>query len=312
MSIISIKNLSKKYGPKTVLDDVSLDINQGDIFGLLGSNGAGKSTLTKILLDFEKSTSGQISYYAGKPTNIKSKIAVVPQNIAAYLEFSVQENMEFFAALTSLNKNEQKERIDLLIKWLELKDFKNSKTMYLSGGYQRLLNIAISLLSNPEIIFLDEPTVGLDPKMRKMIWQKLKELQKDGKTLILTTHYMDEAEQLCSKIALLKKGKLIAKGTADDLIRQYGGENIFVISLDKDLTSAHFNLLKSVINLQIKYIDKKLAITFSQSYNFNNVINLLKKNLVDNKYEIVSANLKEPTLEDVFLNLTGEKTELVK
>ena len=307
MPIISIKNLSKSYGTKKVLDDISFDINKGAIFGLLGSNGAGKSTLTKILLGFETYDMGKVKYYDGKPINLKSKIAVVPQNIAAYLDFTVKENMEFFAALTNLPKSTQKERIDDLIEWLELKEFKDLKVNQLSGGYQRLVNMALSIINNPEIIFLDEPTVGLDPKMRKMFWEKLKALKESGKTLILTTHYMDEAEILCTQVALLKKGKLITTGTSKKLIREYGGENILVLELNKDLDEKIINLLIQKENLRIKYEKKTLYIAFAQTNQANSVINIIKKYLIDNQYELVSANLKEPTLEDVFLNLTGEK-----
>jgi ABC-2 type transport system ATP-binding protein len=307
MPIISLKNVSKSYGTKKVLDDISFDIKKGDIFGLLGSNGAGKSTLTKILLGFEDYAVGKIKYYDGKPTNLKSKIAVVPQNIAAYLDFTVQQNMDFFASLTSLSKKERKDRTTDLIDWLELKNFRDLKVRHLSGGYQRLVNMALSIISNPDIIFLDEPTVGLDPKMRQMFWDKLNTLKENGKTLILTTHYMDEAEKLCTNVALLKKGKLITTGSAPALIRKYGGENIMVLELDKELDQTTINAIVTTPNLRTKYDGKKLYIAFPQTHSFANVVNTVKKYLVDKKYEIISANLKEPTLEDVFLNLTGEK-----
>ena len=307
MPIISIKNVSKSYGTKKVLDDVSFDIEKGDIFGLLGSNGAGKSTLTKILLGFEDYAVGKIKYYDGKPTDLKSKIAVVPQNIAAYLDFTVQQNMEFFAALTNLSRKTQKERIDSLIEWLELTNFKNHKVKHLSGGYQRLVNMALSIINDPEIIFLDEPTVGLDPKMRKMFWEKLKTLQQNGKTLILTTHYMDEAERLCTNVALLKKGKLITTGSAHELIKKYCGENVMILEIDKDLDDKTVTSIATAEQLRIQYKDKKLYIAFAQTHSFNKVVKTIQKHLIDKNYEIVSAYLKEPTLEEVFLNLTGEK-----
>ncbi len=307
MSIISIKNVSKHYGLKKVLDDVSFDIQRGDIFGLLGSNGAGKSTLTRILLGFENSTFGKVKYYGGNPIKIKSKIAVVPQNIAAYMDFTVQQNMEFFAALTNLPKKNQKEQITQLINWLELSSFKEVKVKFLSGGYQRLVNMALSLINDPEIIFLDEPTVGLDPKMRLMFWDKILALKKSGKTLILTTHYMDEAEKLCTNIALLKKGKLITTGSPKNLIKEYGGENIITLELSKDLDEKILEMLNNTEHLQVKYLEKKLSITFSQTRGFDKVVNTLKKYLIDKEYEIISAYLNEPTLEDVFLSLTGEK-----
>jgi len=307
MPIISLKNVSKSYGTKKVLDDISFDIKKGDIFGLLGSNGAGKSTLTKILLGFEDYAVGKIKYYDGKPTNLKSRIAVVPQNIAAYLDFTVQQNMNFFASITNLPKKERKQRIIDLIEWLELKNFKDVKVRHLSGGYQRLVNMALSIINNPDIIFLDEPTVGLDPKMRLLFWDKLKSLKQSGKTLILTTHYMDEAERLCTNVALLKKGKLITTGSADQLIKKYGGENVMILEIDQDIDDKTVNLIATTEKLRIKYTGKKLYIAFPQTHSFEKVVNTIKKHLIDKHYDIISANLKEPTLEDVFLNLTGEK-----
>lgn len=307
MSIISIKKVSKNYGTKKVLDDVSFNIEKGEIYGLLGSNGAGKSTLTKIILGFEKATEGKVSFYSGTVIDNKSKVAVVPQNIAAYLDFTVKQNMEFFAALTNLTKKEQKERIEYLIKWLEIESFTNTRVKFLSGGYQRLVNMALSIIDNPKIIFLDEPTVGLDPKMRFLFWSKLIELKKEGKTIILTTHYMDEAEHLCDKIALLKNGKLITTGSSSELIEKYGGQNVMIFNLNKELDEKTLQWLTEIEKLSIKHNKKQLTISFEQKNSFNQIIKALNKYLVTKDYKIISTYLKEPTLEEVFLSLTGDK-----
>jgi len=181
------------------------------------------------------------------------------------------------------------------------------KIRYLSGGYQRLVNIALSLISDPEIIFLDEPTVGLDPKMRQMFWQKIKELQEAGKTIILTTHYMDEAERLCTKLVLLKNGKLIKKGRPKELIRNFGGLGLLELELDKRLTTRHFTLVQKQLPKNLIYLkNKTILIPYKQSQNFGEIISTTKS-IIDAKYSIKSIYLKEPNLEDVFLNITGEK-----
>jgi ABC-2 type transport system ATP-binding protein len=167
--------------------------------------------------------------------------------------------------------------------------------------------MALSLINDPEIIFLDEPTVGLDPKMRLMFWEKILALQKSGKTIILTTHYMDEAEKLCTNIALLKKGKLITTGSPKKLINEYGGENIMTLELNKNLDEKILEMLNNTEHLQVRYFEKKLSINFAQTRGFDKIVNTLKKYLIDKEYEIISAYLNEPTLEDVFLSLTGEK-----
>ncbi|MEK6959055.1 MAG: ABC transporter ATP-binding protein, partial [archaeon] len=162
-AVVSVTNVSKFYGQKKVLDGVTFDIEKGEIFGLLGSNGAGKSTMTKIILGLEVPSDGKISILSGNTgPGLKSKIGLVPQDVAFYIDFSVEKNLRFFASLYGLKGKVLTDRINLLMKWLELEEFRNTKSDFLSGGYQRLLNIAIALIHNPEIIFLDEPTVGLD------------------------------------------------------------------------------------------------------------------------------------------------------
>ena len=307
MGVISIQEVSKKYGAKTVLDKVSFDIEKGEIFGLLGSNGAGKSTITKIILGLEKQSSGKIKYFDGKPINLKRKISLVPQDTAFYRDFSVEKNMLFFASIYGLKGKMKKERTDFLLKWLNLNEFRKTKSSFLSGGYQRLLNIAISLLHDPEIIFLDEPTVGLDPKMRMLFWEKIKELQASQKTIILTTHYMDEAESLCTKIALLKNGKLLTMGKPRDLVREHGGIRVMVFKVTNGVSQPDLEQIRKALNQKtIIEKDDLLFIPFEQEHSLEKIIAVTQW-LMDKGYNIVSSTTKEPSLEDVFLNITGEK-----
>ena len=312
MPIISVKNVVKQYGQKKVLNDISFDIESGEIFGLLGSNGAGKSTLTSIILNLQKPTSGSVIFFDGKEINLKKKIALVPQSTAFYNDFSVEKNMLFFGSIYGLKRNKLRDRVSFLLKWLNLNEFKDTKSDFLSGGYQRLLNIAISLISDPEIIFLDEPTVGLDPKMRQMFWEKIKELKTAGKTIILTTHYMDEAEHLCTRIALLKKGKLLSIGKPSELIREYGGVKVMIFEVKGGVRDEHITKIRSALN-EKTVVSKGdlLFIPFEQEHSLEKVLAVTDW-LMQEGYSITSSTTKEPNLEDVFLNLTGEKMEVKK
>lgn len=307
MPIISIQGISKQYGTKKVLDNVSLDIEQGEIFGLLGSNGAGKSTITNIILGLENCSSGKIVYYNNEKVNLKRKIALVPQDVAFYKDFNVEQNLLFFASVSGLKKNLIKKRIDFLLDWLKLKDFRKTKSSFLSGGYQRLLNIAISIIGDPEIIFLDEPTVGLDPSMRKMLWEKIFELKDNGKTIILTTHYMDEAENLCTRIALLKKGQLLKIGKPTQMIKEFGGIKVMVLKIENGITDIDLNNIKRVLKhpgLILK--GDMLFIPIVQEHGLEQTLAIIQW-LINKGYNIISSITKEPDLEDVFLNLTSEK-----
>jgi len=310
MSIISVKSVNKQYGQKKVLHGVSFDIEAGEIFGLLGSNGAGKSTLTSIILGLQKPTTGTITFFNGEKVNMKKRIALVPQDTAFYNDFSVEKNMLFFGSIYGLKRNKLRDRVDFLLKWLNLYEFKDTKSDFLSGGYQRLLNIAISLLSDPEIIFLDEPTVGLDPKMRKMFWEKIKELKSNKKTIILTTHYMDEAEHLCTRIALLKKGKLLSIGKPGELIRKHGGVKVMIFEIKGGVREEHLVKIRAALNeSSVVSMGDLLFIPFKQEHSLEKVLAVTDW-LMQEGYNITSSTTKEPNLEDVFLNLTGEKMDV--
>ncbi len=306
MAVVFVKDVVKSFGDTKALGGVSLQIEEGEVFGLLGSNGAGKSTLMNIIFGFEKPDSGYITMLGEqKLTNeVKQKLALVPQNTAFYDDFSVEKNLRFFASLYGISGKVLDDRIKFLLDWLKLKDFKKSKARNLSGGYQRLLNIAISVVHDPELIFFDEPTVGLDPKMRQMFWDKIEELNKKGKTIVITTHYMDEAEALCHRIALLKKGKLLSIGKPSELITQYGGIKVVIYKLAQNLKQEDFENIKSALKQKDLVLEgNTLFIPFPQEHSIEK-ISALTEWLLKKGYTIVSSSIKEPDLEDVFLNLT--------
>ncbi|MCX6800693.1 MAG: ABC transporter ATP-binding protein [Candidatus Diapherotrites archaeon] len=308
MVLLSIKNVSKIYGQKKVLDNISFDILEGEIFGLLGSNGAGKSTLMSIILGLNEPDSGEISVFgSAKIHDSIKKISLVPQDPAFYADFSVEKNMHFFGSINGLGGAVLEDRINFLLKWLELEEFRETTADFLSGGYQRLLNIALSLIHDPLLIFMDEPTAGLDPKMRQMFWSKIRELKKSGKTVIITTHYMDEAEALCTRIALLKKGALLSIGTPEELIRQYGGIKVVIFKMEKNVSQADIESIKKALK-QESVIERGnlLIIPLQQAHSVEKIAAITQW-LIDKGYNILSAMTKEPDLEDVFLNITGEK-----
>lgn len=218
---IDIKDLTKKYKDVVAVDNLNIQIKKGEIFSLLGTNGAGKTTTIKILSTLLLPSNGEVKInnfdLIKDKMKIKEIINISPQEIAIAPNLTVLENLEFMAGIYQI-KN-KKEKIDTLIKTFNLEEVLNKKAKNLSGGYQRKLSIAISLINNPQILFLDEPTLGLDVISRKELWKVIKELK--GKvTIILTTHYMEEANSLSDRVGIMNKGKLIALGTPNELIKK--------------------------------------------------------------------------------------------
>ena len=231
MSIIKIENLTKRYKTKKALSNVSLEINEGELFGLLGVNGAGKTTLIKILCLLSKKTSGSVVINGLDIENdaekIKEIIAVSPQETAIASNLTVKENLEFFANIYAKDNNKI---INQLINQFDLGDVLSERAKTLSGGYKRRLSIAVALISKPKILFLDEPTLGLDVFSRRELWEIIKELKKST-TIILTSHYLEEIENLCQRVAILSKGNLVKVGTIEEIKEETGTksfENAFI------------------------------------------------------------------------------------
>lgn len=220
------KNKQGKNIEKTAVKDLNLTIDEGEIFGLLGPNGAGKTTTIRMLTMLTKPTAGEI-LYKGKDIfsdelNVKKYIGVVPQHINFDQDLTVWENMELHGRLHHIPKSERHARIEELLNYVELQDRVNDKVKSLSGGMKRRLLIVRALMHNPKILFLDEPTVALDPQVRRRIWDLIRRLPKDGVTVVLTTHYIEEAESLCNRVAILNKGSLIKLDTPKALCEQIG------------------------------------------------------------------------------------------
>lgn len=227
MDVIKISNITKKYGKSVVLDNVSLTIENEEIVGLIGPSGAGKSTLVKAIMGMEKVNNGEIKVLDVNIPNLKvlKQIGYMAQSDALYEDLSGRDNLLFFAKLYKMNKDYIEERIHYVSKIVKLEKDLSKKVSKYSGGMKRRLSLAISLIQNPDLFILDEPTVGIDPTLRLSIWNEINSLKSQGKSIIVTTHVMDEALR-CDKLALINNGKIIAYGNSEDLLRQYEVKSI--------------------------------------------------------------------------------------
>lgn len=306
--IIEVEKLTKYYGKFKAVDELSLYVEKGKIFGLLGPNGSGKSTTINCILSLLNYEKGNIKIFGQdmKPDSydLKSKIGVVFQDVAVFEELTVYENINYFCGLYIKDKKKRLRYVEDAIKLTGLEEFKKFRPKQLSGGLLRRLNIACGIAHKPELIFLDEPTVAVDPQSRNSILNGIKKLNKNGATIVYTTHYMEEVEQLCNRIAILDRGKVIAVGTKEDLKELTTiGEKI-TIELD-NVTKKMLIELKSIENvLDIKNEDNTLYVIFKKGENnLEKIMAFLKQN--DIKYNKIFSEL--PTLNDVFLELTGKE-----
>lgn len=307
MKIIDVKGLVKRYGDFQALDHLDLYIEQGEILGLLGPNGSGKSTTIHCILSLLNYDHGTVEIF-GAPMHpnaldIKRKIGIVPQNIAVFEELNVYENVDYFCGLYVSDKLERVKLVEEALEFVSLLDYRKHMPHQLSGGLLRRLNIACGVAHKPELIILDEPTVAVDPQSRNKILEGIKLMNQQGATILYTTHYMEEVEQLCSRIVIMDKGKQIASGTKESLKGlSLSGERIeFEVY---DLTPEFLTSLELLESVQ--YVTYKLGILTVNcgkgGHNLVNVINHFNEWGVD----YVSVRNELPTLNDVFLEITGK------
>ncbi len=302
---ISIQNLSKIYaGGKQALDDVSFNVERGSIFGLLGPNGAGKSTLINILAGMVMKTSGSASIWGfdidTNPRNAKASIGIVPQEIMFDPFFTPIEALELQAGLYGVPK--AKRRSMELLRAVRLEDKANAYSRTLSGGMKRRLLVAKAMVHSPPVIVLDEPTAGVDIELRQQLWDYVVELNKGGVTVVLTTHYLEEAEQLCDRIAIINHGKLIANEPTRDLVGK-AREKAVVLTLDRDIADAPSNPAFEKVE---KLADRTVAITYNKDkINAGEVLTAIQGMGLG----IIDVTTKEADLEDVFLSLTSGSAE---
>lgn len=305
MAILEIKDLVKRFNGVTALDEVTFSIEKGDFFGLLGPNGAGKSTLMNCIIGFLKPDNGKIILDSENIDELnisyRLNLGYVPQEIALYEEFSAYQNLKIFGGFYELSKTELNKRITEVLALVQLSDRKNDLVKSFSGGMKRRLNLAVSILHDPELILCDEPTVGVDPQSRNAIFDMLHELNKNGKTILYTTHYMEEAERLCNRLAIIDYGKIIAQGTLNDLISLLDKKETIKIRKAQESLS----VLESLKSLgEITETDFYFEIIPNNTFSTNSMVFEKLE-----KWEVPShlLELSRASLEDVFLNLTGRR-----
>lgn len=306
--IVKVDNLVKRYGDLVALDHLSLTVEKGEIFGLLGPNGSGKTTAINCILSLLKYDKGEITVFDKKmhpeAYDIKREIGLVMQNVAVFNELSVYENIDYFCGLYISDKKERKRLVEEALEFVNLTDYRKFKPKKLSGGLLRRLNIACGIAHKPKLIILDEPTVAVDPQSRNRILEGIVELNRQGATIIYTSHYMEEVEQICTRIMILDKGKAIATGSKEQLkamisvgekttVEVLGEGNQFMEGLSK---------LPNVTDVSMS--DNNLVVkSHKGSNNLENILEYLKSAGVS--YGKIYSEL--PTLNDVFLEITGKE-----
>jgi len=307
-NIIEVKNLTKKYKELKAVDDLSFEVHEGEILGLLGPNGSGKSTTINCLLSLLNYSNGSIKIFGKemKPDSydLKSKIGVVFQEVSVFDELTVYENIDYFCGLYISDKETRKKYIEDAISLVGLEDFKKFYPKKLSGGLLRRLNIACGIAHKPKLIFLDEPTVAVDPQSRNNILDGIKKLRDDGATIVYTTHYMEEVEILCDRVIILDKGKILAAGTTDELKELAKIEEKISIEVN-DLETKYIDKIKELKNVdEVKYNGNMLLITYKKGK--NNLVEIMEY-LKEDRIKYNKIFSERPTLNDVFLELTGKE-----
>lgn len=307
MSIIEVENVTKRFDDKLVTDNISLNIEEGEIFGLLGPNGAGKSTLINIIVGLIEKDKGSVSIcgmdISKEPLKTKRLIGLVPQEIALFEGLNARDNLEYFGGLYGLRGKELKERINEALSIVALNKEDKKQVKKYSGGMKRRLNIAAALMHHPKIIIMDEPTVGVDPQSRNYIFEMIKKINKERKTTIIyTSHYMEEVEELCSRVFILDSGKEIALGTKEELKRMVRGDKIIDIQADGAVEEAAL----AIKNLRdVKNVDASkgyMKIAAKETIELEDILKTASKE----KIKIKNISVEETSLEEVFLTLTGK------
>jgi len=303
--IIEVKDLEYKYGEFKAVDGVCFFVREGEIFSFLGPNGAGKSTVINILTTLLPVQKGSVTIagydLAKEPQQVRRSIGIVFQDETLDRDLTVWETLELHGRIYSMPKTERRERIEEIIKLVELEEKRNVRTRFLSGGMKRRLEIGRGLMTRPKVLFLDEPTIGLDTQTRRRLWDYIKRVNDSGTTIFLTTHYMDEADQVSNWIDILDHGRIIASGEPVQLKNALGNDMIYLDTSDNARTEEMLRSMKAVRDVKIAVAGLAVTINTDGTHCLPIIMNRLREKGI----EIVSVNLKKPTLDDVFVHYTG-------
>jgi len=302
--MINLNNISKSFKSVEALNDVSLEIREGEFFGLLGPNGAGKTTIMNILIGYLSADSGSVSINGEQVNNaelkFKSELGFVPQSVALYGDLSAEENLNIFGSLFNIDSTLLKDNINKYLNAVGLFERRKDLVKNFSGGMKRRLNLIAALLHQPKVLLCDEPTVGVDPQSRNAIFDFLEKLNDEGLTIVYTTHYMEEAERLCNRVAIIDNGNIIAVGSTDELLKLLPEKGHIYITKNH-LPDSFSDVIKkygSVIENQDKY-----EIKLNEGINLSAFVKALEENDIGTENLI----LQKPTLEELFLHLTGRR-----
>ncbi len=299
--VIRAKDLKKTYKDFVAVNGINFQVYRGESFGLLGPNGAGKSTTMKMISSVSQRTSGELEILGKEPNDqgpeIRAHLGVVPQKDLLDRELKVWENLMVYGRYFGLSRKWLKGKIEELLDFAQLQDKRNAKADDLSGGMQRRLAIARGLVNEPEILLLDEPTTGLDPQARHILWDRLFRLKEQGVTLVITTHYMDEAEQLCDRLIVMDKGEIMAEGAPADLIKQYSSKEVVEVRFGADRNEAVAKELEGMGD-RIEVLPDRILIYTEQG-------EALLARIIESGKNPITSLVRRSSLEDVFLRLTG-------
>jgi ABC-2 type transport system ATP-binding protein len=308
MKVVKIRGLVKNFGDVTAVDNIDLQIEQGEIYGLLGPNGAGKSTTINILCGLLSMNKGNVEILEKDikkyPNETKRNLGVVPQDIAIYEDLTAYENVKFFASLYGLKGNKLKESVLIALEFVGLSDKAKTFPKSFSGGMKRRLNIACAIAHKPKLIIMDEPTVGIDPQSRNHILNSVKKLNELGCTIIYTSHYMEEVEEICTKIAIMDHGKVIAEGTTEELQSIITDTNTVIITVDS-ISKINLEKIKEITG--VKSVEAQENLVKINSVKEVTNLDRIILYFTTNGIKIKNVESKTPDLETVFLTLTGRK-----
>ncbi len=299
--LVTARGLTKTFGDFTAVDGIDFDIPQGRAFGFLGPNGAGKTSTMKMITTVSPITAGKMTVFGIDPMvdgrSIRKRIGVVPQEDNLDQELTVAENLYIYGRYHDMKKSEIKPRIEELLEFAQLTERANSQVEPLSGGMKRRLTIARALINDPDLIILDEPTTGLDPQARHLLWDRLYRLKQQGATLIITTHYMDEAEQLCDRLVVMDQGKIVAEGSPRELIQQYAPREVVELRF-------HDGQKEDVI-LDLDGLSSRSEVLADRVLLYTDDADATQDGLHVRGIHPEQVLVRRSTLEDVFLRLTG-------
>jgi ABC-2 type transport system ATP-binding protein len=308
MEIVKVNNLKKKYDDELVVKGIDVILNTGEVFGILGPNGAGKTTTISMMSAQLEPSEGYVKINnldtKDNTIDVKAIVGIVPQEIALYDVLNAYENLEFFGSLYGLKGKELKSRINWILELVGLKERARTEVGKYSGGMKRRINIAAAILHNPKVLFMDEPTVGIDPQSRNHILDLVKLLKEQGMTIIYTTHYMEEATAICDRIAIMDKGTIIKVGTTQDLIGLVCDGIIELVISDEVKSELIYNKINNLENtIEIQKNSNKVSVIVKD---IQSSMSAIMKTLADNGIEVDGINVMPPTLETLFLYLTGK------